>query len=99
MLRDVVKTAMKRFDSYLSKLAEDVRNAGARARGESGTADEEDVQWDWDRWRKHFDEIDSQERLVSILKVNFINISASLPLHECELCKFVCIYEYGVICR
>ncbi|KAF3970538.1 hypothetical protein CMV_005787 [Castanea mollissima] len=24
--------------------------------------------WNWDRWQKHFDEIDSQERLVSILK-------------------------------
>ncbi|KAG6710996.1 hypothetical protein I3842_05G030800 [Carya illinoinensis] len=66
LLHDVVKTAIERFDSYFNsnrKKADDVRDGEL-----SQSRDSEEEEWDWDRWCKHFDEIDGQECLVSILK-------------------------------
>ncbi|XP_018811246.2 protein EXECUTER 1, chloroplastic-like [Juglans regia] len=66
LLHDVVKTAIERFNSYFNsnrKEADDVRDGEL---SESRNSEEEE--WDWDRWGKHFDEIDGQECLASILK-------------------------------
>ncbi|KAG6709963.1 hypothetical protein I3843_06G150800 [Carya illinoinensis] len=68
VLGDVVKTAIKRFDSYFNsqqKDAEDVRDGEL---SKSRNAEVEVEEWNWDRWRKHFDEIDEEERMVSLLK-------------------------------
>ncbi|KAK7328089.1 hypothetical protein VNO77_22185 [Canavalia gladiata] len=54
MLRDVVSNSVKKFHSYINSLR--------------GSASVEDDEWDWDRWRHHFHEVDEQERILSFLK-------------------------------
>nr|KYP63079.1 hypothetical protein KK1_017644 [Cajanus cajan] len=51
---DVVSNSLNKFHSYINSLR--------------GSASVEDQEWDWDRWRRHFHEVDQQERLLHTLK-------------------------------
>ncbi|KAJ6370345.1 hypothetical protein OIU76_028590, partial [Salix suchowensis] len=68
-LQAVFKNAVKSFDSYMNPTRKGVGNKEV-VEGEIGEEEEDGdgVEWDWDRWRLHFDQVDEQQRLVSLLK-------------------------------
>jgi hypothetical protein len=72
-LQAVFKNAIKSFDSYMNPAKKGVGNKGVME-GETGEEEEEEdgTVWDWDRWRLHFDQVDEQQRLVSLLKVKLV---------------------------
>ncbi|KAL2537178.1 Protein EXECUTER 1 [Forsythia ovata] len=63
---ETFRSAIKRFDEYLNSW--DWRRDSVGVAEVKNGGEEEDEEWDWERWRKHFTEVDEQERIVSVLK-------------------------------
>lgn len=68
-LQDSVKSAVKRFEDYFGSFSnQSVQETGGEVRDE----EEKEVSsknWDWERWKKHFVEVDEKERIVALLQV------------------------------
>lgn len=57
---------LKRFDSFVNSNWSESESGGVTERKS------EDEDWDWERWKKHFTEVEEQEQTVSILKVGLV---------------------------
>lgn len=74
MLQDSLKSAVKRWESYVRSLPSEFPE-GENEVGDSDVEDgveKEKVSWDWERWKRHFDKIEEQEKNLEQLKVPLI---------------------------
>ncbi|KAI3752934.1 hypothetical protein L2E82_24976 [Cichorium intybus] len=79
VFQENVRNAIKWFEDYMTGYRkyqmkddepkkDDFSDAVVKIEGEVVIDGDSNTEWDWERWQKHFTEVDEQERVVSILK-------------------------------
>ncbi|KAJ0800977.1 putative protein EXECUTER [Helianthus annuus] len=66
VIQQNVRSVIKWFDDYVRKNIVQVESGEVKKDGEV-VVDGDEV-WDWERWKKHFDEVDEKERIVLLLQ-------------------------------
>ncbi|KAK4744948.1 hypothetical protein SAY87_011260 [Trapa incisa] len=74
-IQNFVRSAIESFDSYVKSQKKGMESMVEAKMGYSGD------EWNWDRWKKHFEDVDEQERLISVLK---LQLDRSVQMEDYE---------------